>query len=697
MNTAGDPMLRAPALLAAAALLASPAAHATDAETIAIDWIEAQTTSGAIAAPDALAMTVRLVLEWPGGTRVRIAQELLGIPVVGHEIILSIATDGRIRHVLGEPTDAVLLDPSPTLTQEDAEARAQAGVTLGGFGRGQLFEPYSELVVHVDRGGAARLAWRVHVSSRLPVNNWSALVDAHTGAIFDWQQTMHSAQADIYPTNPDVSELTEVTLPRLSGGEVMAGSNAFVYSCPGAQGQCDEKVRFAVPDGNGDFFFEPDASSFEDPLAEVQMYYHLDLVSQWFIDHYNFEHGLGIEGLVNLDVRNAFYGNFDDDPYGEVAFGQWSNWDFGYDADVIYHEFMHSVFGQIVNPTFINGDEYGLVWAPGALNEGSADALALVLTGDPQLGEYAGAGFGLGTAPVRDLEPDMRCPIDLYGQSHRDGQVWGSFAWNLIDDPDVGAQTTADLFYGALLLFSDQVDWAEAGAALTITIDELVEEGAIDEGTAEVIREAQDAHGLVECGRVIPLDNDEEPTQLMIHPGFVGDVTIPLGHQLSIHAPEGATRIRLRIKDFDSTEPNLGWTVFIRRGEHVVHEVFEIGFGTTAIPDIYDWSVDGEGDGVEINVELGGDLPLEPGATYYFAIGSRQLGPFQGLARADVTVDGRLWAIEPEDDDDDNDGGAGCSGCASSFSSGRPPGGTLMGLVAFLGLRRRRVISASVG
>lgn len=680
-------------LLIAAVLLAAPVAHAADAESIARDWIEAQGASGAIAAPAAVELTPRIVLDWPGGTRVRIAQSILGVPVEGDEIILSISTDGRVRHVLGAPTDAVLMDPVPSLPQADAEALAQGAVVLGGFGSGQIVDPFSALVVKLQDDGVARLAWRVAVSSARPLNSWNAYVDAHTGAIFDWQQTMHTAQADVYPTNPDVSVLTEVTLERLSGdGDVLAGSHAYVYSCPEDTDECTEKVRFAIPDEAGDYFFEHDPGSFEDPLAEVQMYYHLDFVSQWFDHQYNFAHGLGIEGLVNLDVQNAFYGNFDSDGQGEVAFGQYGSTDFGYDADVIYHEFMHSVFGQIVNASFINGDEYGLQWAPGALNEGSADALALVLTGDPQLGEFAGAGFGLGAQPVRDLEADQLCPLNLIGQSHTDGKVWGSFAWNLIDTPEVGAQLTADIYYGAIGLFPDDVGWDDASAALTTSIDELLEEGVMDGATADLIRSAQEAHGLIDCGRVVPLDDDQEPTQFMIHPGFAGDVAIPLQNQFSLEAPEGATRLRLRVKEFLTNEPNLGWTVYIRRGEHVVHEVVEIGFGTTAVPDLYDYSVEGEGEDVEINVELGGDIPLEPGATYYFSMASRQLSEFGGFAQASVTVDGRVWAIDPVPGDDD-DGGDGCSGCGASMASADAVGGLV--LLILVGLRRRRLSPSS--
>ncbi|MCP4867923.1 MAG: hypothetical protein GY898_04330 [Proteobacteria bacterium] len=689
-------MPRLQTLLAATVLLISPAASAVDAEGIAQDWIDAQSAEGAVAAPDAVTLTPRLVLDWPGGARVRIAQSILGVPVHGDEIILSISTDGDVRHVIGAPTDAVLLDPVPTLAQADAETLAQAAVTLGGFGSGQIVDPFGALVVRLTDTGEARLAWRMAVSSAEPLNSWNAFVDAHSGAIFDWQQTMHTAQADVYPTNPDVSGLTEVTLERLSGdGDELAGSNAFVYSCPEDTDECTEKVRFATPDSDGNYFFEHDPGSFEDPLAEVQMYYHLDFVSQWFDEQYNFEHGLGIEGLVNLDVQNAFYGNFDSDPQGEVAFGQFGSTDFGYDADVIYHEFMHSVFGQIVNASFINGDEYGLQWAPGALNEGSADALALVLTGDPQLGEFAGAGFGLGAQPVRDLEDDQLCPLNLFGQSHTDGKVWGSFAWNLIDTPEVGAQLTADIYYGAIQLFPDDVGWDDASAALTTTIDELLAEGAMDEATAEIIRTAQAAHGLIDCGRIVPLDDDQEPTQLMIHPGFAGDVAIPLQNQFSLEAPEGATRLRLRVKDFLSNQPNLGWTVYIRRGEHIVHEVVEIGFGTTAVPDEFDYSFEGEGDDVEVNVELGGDIPLEPGATYYFSMSSRQLAEFGGFAQASVTVDGRVWAIDPVPEDEDDDGGAGCSGCTASMAPADAAGSLVLLLMIGSGLRRRS--RASIG
>jgi Zn-dependent metalloprotease len=69
-------------------------------------------------------------------------------------------------------------------------------------------------------------------------------------------------------------------------------------------------------------------------------------------------------------------------------FGQGTFIDFGYDGDVVYHEFGHYVVNQTVN--FVGSphvDKYGLTVAPGAMNEGMADTYSSFITGDPYVGE----------------------------------------------------------------------------------------------------------------------------------------------------------------------------------------------------------------------------------------------------------------------------------------------------------------------
>jgi len=695
-------------LLLAALLVPSLAAAdlTVDLEAAAEQWIDAQATTGGIDFPEAVTLEPRRTFSWAGGTRVRLEQFVQGLPVIGEEVVLSYGLDGALRRVQGEPVAGVLMDVTPTVPAAVATTLAQALVNTA-YGSGQLWPARASLAV--DASDGLTLAWRVDVSAAEPVGAWEFVVDAQTGAVLRWGPTMHSAEGIIYPENPIVSEQVQVELPRLSQAfDGMQGTYAFVNSCTQVsnnQGQdtCTEKTKYALPDANGDYLFSADPSELVDPFAEVMMYYHLDYISHWFATEQGFEHFSPMEGLVNFEVSNAFFGDFDGDGRGEVAFGMANLVDFAYDADVIYHEFMHSVFGQIVSTSFIGSDEYGLDWASGGLNEGSADVLAIVQTEDPLLGEYAGRGFygPLSNRPVRDLTELRHCPEDLYGESHRDGEVWASLGWAMTDHPDIGAELTADLFYGAITGFPDGVNWEEAGQALQDAADDLFDADSISQEAHDAIIELGTRSGVIGCGRVIALDGGVVSTQLLIHPGWFGDVNLPVGAQYSLDAPADAGRVRLKITNWLTSNANVAYMLYVRRGEPIWHEQVAVntGFGqfNVPVPTDFDFAVEGSGGDFTIEVLPDGSIAdggvdglpaLEPGATYYFSVASRQTGTVQGYANAEITVEGDIW-IDPGlsgDDDDDDAAGTACNDCSSSVAAA--PGGLL--LLPLLAWRRRR-------
>jgi Zn-dependent metalloprotease len=695
-------------LLAALALLACllpsfASADEATAEQAALAHMQGLADDGAIAFPEAVELIPRLTLDWVGGTRVRLEQRLLGIPVHGRELVVSLGPEGAVVRVAGEPLDLVLLDANPTLDPAVAELRSQAFVFARFGGEGTMAPPRSELAVFVGRDELPHLAWRVDVTTASPPGNYQLLIDAHDGTFLDVQSTLLHARGNVYPTNPVASELTEVDILRLDDAvEGMQGDYAYVNSCTsietGLSVECTAKERFAIADDDGNFLFDHNPGETEDPLAEVQMYFHLDLVSEWFDTRHGFAHPQPLEGLVNFDYNNAFFGNADSDPAAEVAFGQSATMDFAYDADVIYHEFGHSVFGSVAGQTgFLGADEYGLEWATGGINEGTADVFALVLTGDPRMGDYAGSGFGLDA--IRDLEEDRLCPDDLYGESHADGEVFGSFAWNVMDDPLFDAEFAGDYFWGVVSGLPVDSNWMDLSDLLTQVADDLQDQGLIDDEQRSRLAELAEAQGLDACGRVMRLDEEQEPTQLMFGTSFFEDEQIPLGQQFSLDAPEGAYRLRFRVKDWFSQDANLAWTLYVHRGEHVVHEVVPVDtiFGPIemAVPEEFDFSIDGEGDDFELELTLDSDPPLEPGETYYFSMASRTLGTLSNFyVAAEITVDGDVWIeeIEGDDDDaaddDDDDGGSGCSDCSGSMAGGAPVGllALLLGLVA---VRRR--------
>ena len=90
-------------------------------------------------------------------------------------------------------------------------------------------------------------------------------------------------------------------------------------------------------------------------------------------------------------------------------------------ADVVYHEFGHSLHGNSIID--------GVGAFDGALSEGISDTLAMAITGDPGMGR----GFFFTDAPLRNLEPsgELRWPDDTTGEVHNDGEIIGGTLWDL--------------------------------------------------------------------------------------------------------------------------------------------------------------------------------------------------------------------------------------------------------------------------
>ncbi len=630
---------------------------------------------------------------WAAGTTVRLAQSVNGVQIEGRQIIVQVDSNGAVRRSSGALSEGITIDTVPTLPAKSAEAEA---ARISGFlGTGALWSPRSELKIWIGRDGIPHLAWGVDVSTAKPMRTWRIMVDAHDGTALNTRPTSFNARGNVFPTNPEESELTEVELPGLTSDTDLSGEYAWVVSCDEwngggggltGGGSCEATSSHALPDPDGNYLFESDPGSYDDPLAEVQMYYHLDLMSAWYEDTLGFSHTSPMQGIVNFDMDNAFYGDADGDGIAEVAFGQSSTMDFAYDADVIYHEFTHSVIGTVSNLGFFGADEYGITFAPLALNEGSADVFSMFITLDPHLGSYAGNRFG--QSAIRELEEDRSCPNNLYGEAHEDGMIWGAMGWNMIDDPAIGPDVSAQLFYGTALGFPYDTDWTDAGDVLAETTGDMLADGAIDQTQHDAILGHLDTAGVQGCKRVIPLDDGFQPelyTQYIGMADLFGH--IPLTAQYSLEAPEGATEIRLRVREW-TTAFDMGWTVFVRRGEHVKWDLENLmGFDVPVIGE-YDFAVDGDGKGTVV-VDADSEVPLEAGETYYFALATRNLGGIGGfdMAAGEVVVSGGVECctdpIEPSSTEEKR-----ACGCASSTTPATAA--WLLALAGVLGLRRRR-------
>ena len=265
-----------------------------------------------------------------------------------------------------------------------------------------------------------------------------------------------------------------------------------VHSChPMPLANKCEKGNFIYDDCDSGHEFSEEGMAPDkiDRCAEISMYYHaskiydyirslytdIDSKNEFYLQHNDKEKPLNvISNFVMPDMQDyqgLFTGKnklaaFDNAFFTEeqpmlnmllkdfgvngdlLVFGQGTKADFGYDGDVIYHEFGHAT----IYTTGITGleytDKYGMTVEPGSLHEGMADTFAFIMTDNTCTGEYASEGF-VKISPLYASQMDtegegdnmiycMRSALnkkrvfeDFVGEVHFDGQPLLASNWDI--------------------------------------------------------------------------------------------------------------------------------------------------------------------------------------------------------------------------------------------------------------------------
>ncbi len=158
-------------------------------------------------------------------------------------------------------------------------------------------------------------------------------------------------------------------------------------------------------------------------------------------------------------------------------------------ADVVYHEFGHSVHSHAIIR--------GVGFFDGAFSEGLSDYLAATITDDSGMGR----GFFRTDAPLRELDPpdsEWVWPRDV-DEIHRTGQIFGGAMWDLrkaliaeSGDRDAAVRLADRLFYAAV----------RRASSIPATLIEILaaddDDGDLSNGTPHecTIRAAFGRHGL---------------------------------------------------------------------------------------------------------------------------------------------------------------------------------------------------------
>lgn len=351
-------------------------------------------------------------------------------------------------------------------------------------------------------------------------------------------------QAAVYLTSPaEDSQTAVVSLPGLVPGEAgLTGLYATVFNClnePGGQhvpfdfGGMDvfvdlcHEVQTALADADGNYLhIEPSAEPTDpdDAFAELMGYYHVNGMHDYFAQTHGYEHvDRSLYTLMNFQVNlmgagwmaidNAAYlpeGSLEEMgislSYEEdlIVMGQGTEIDFGYDGDVIRHEYTHFAIGpdRFLGYTF---DEYGVDDAPISLHEGLADYFPSSISGDPILGKYS-----LGNS-ARDLTHFRKCPDHYVGESHHDGQIASSALWEIRSK--IGPRVADIIAFGAMFESGPQTGFQQFGELAVQTAEEHFP------AQAGVVKTVLEEHGMLGCRRVVPLRYGGESARYMMWPG----------------------------------------------------------------------------------------------------------------------------------------------------------------------------------
>ncbi len=643
---------------------------------------------------------------WRDRTRVHLRQLHGDVPVLGGQVVVTLDGQQRVLMLSAALQPGLSVEPEPSISDRQAIATALTTVAAP-----LVAEPQVRLWVRpTARGG--RLVYRVQLWTAGPGEHWQVEVDAHSGALITVHDQRQRAMAEVYEHNAANSELVEVELLGLSEGDTTLSSEAVLVRSMVYEGEDDSLAQTATADEAGDFYYEPDDEEliYDDPFAEVNAFWHVSDIRQWFAD----DHGHSWVGPADVTVnyRDSASGRYDNAWFTKDWSGGYSivlgqgTVDLAYDADVMQHEFGHGIVDDLcdINAELdypISFDQYGLHSAVHAVNEGMADYWSSTFQGDPCSAEYFGSAFG--QACLRDLDNDHRTPDDLLGEAHEDGMIVGGTLWAVREA--VGVPIADDIIYGALGSLGSAPTFLEYATAVDEYAAAAAEAGDLTQDDLDAIAVIFEERGWYKSDRAIPVPDGGMEQGIFLGAdllagyagssactlarSFDGGLLFPLPFQFSFTVP---TDVEVEAVNIDFglekasipnilDEDDLQYSFYLRQGELITFEEYNlyelIGFDFTILTDVldYDLTIDDQPESVRLAVD-DPDYPLVPGETYYFDLAGMNC-PIMTFA---VTVDFEL--AEPVEDE------PGKCGCSSGRAAGSALG--VLGLLGLLGVTVRR-------
>ncbi len=365
-----------------------------------------------------------------------------GMPVLGGQVSFRFKHGRLVMIGSGAYPDVAVPIRGRTSTNREVTTRARGWVTSDVSGSlrstGAIEGPF--VLPMVDDHGTVeyREVFRTSVDLDGPPSAWDVYVDAETGAPIARKQTLMFGTGQLLldvpersPQGPRMQQPADRMLA-VSGGEGTFTSAAGAFDFPGASATI-ETTTLGL---DAEVFNEAGPSiSVELPINDGGAAVWQDLTEQGDAQLTAYAHTMVVKNFVRtlsdvpwLDDPIPVNVNIDDTCN---AFSDGNSINFflrgnGCEntallADVVYHEFGHSIHSQSIIP--------GVGEFNGALSEGISDFLSSTLTNDSGLGR----GFFLDDEPLREFDPDgfeYRWPEDR-GPVHGEGRIIGGALWDL--------------------------------------------------------------------------------------------------------------------------------------------------------------------------------------------------------------------------------------------------------------------------
>ncbi|MBW2264013.1 MAG: hypothetical protein JRG91_18785 [Deltaproteobacteria bacterium] len=570
--------------------------------------------------PDA-ELTAISTITWRGRHVVRLQQEHAGLPVFGRMAVMRVEVDGSISAFSSNlaPVDPALpVTPSLTIAQARAAALAHAPwpATVAA----------TVLGVWISHDGA-HLAYTVTLRGGEAHQASHVVLDASTAGVLATGTPIRNVMGRVFLQNPvrDLDTPTDLELLRLAGdGSALTGENvASWHYVPGGA-----PVQSAAPDSSGDYLYDPAARTdepvFDDEFAQVNAYYQVDHIADYFISTHGYTHSRGpITVFVNYveNAGEAYTNAFFDNETWSISLGQASNGDFAYDADTIYHEYTHSVVDTLAHLVYMAADPMGMIVFPGALHEGLADTFAVSLTDDPDMGEYI-----LG----RHVVNARTCPGNIMGEVHYDGEIIGGANWDIRNE--IGASALESAAYGSLATLHPTSSFKDYAEGMMAAIDAMVSDGDLTTTQRDEVANILSERGVDVCDRIMRLDDGVTYTVEILGMGRFGSgacdwldgmrmagYSFPPSIQWGIDVPSDATSLSFTADYTIVGGDDYDLTVNVRAGNYVVYEMVDMGWATMPLRvETADASFENP-EGPIVLTEYT-DPPLEPGQPYFFTV-----------------------------------------------------------------------------